>query len=62
MKTAIALSNSSNALKNDFSALEEVKSWIDSNTLLQNHNYIWKIGIAHRKDIMSIAGEIKKGS
>ena len=39
MKTAIALSNSSNALENDFSALEEVKSWIDSNTLLQNHNY-----------------------
>ena len=43
-----------------YTLIDEIKSWIDSNTLIKNQKSIWKIGIAHGNDIQSISTTIRQ--
>lgn len=59
MKTTHALSHVLEYDQNDKNQLDEIKEWIDSNMLMMDQKYIWKVGIATSEDIVKVAGEVR---
>ena len=39
--------------------VEEVKEWINSNMLVQDQSYVWRVGIATGENIVKVAGSVR---
>lgn len=59
MKTTHALSHVLDYNLTDKNLLDEIKQWIDSNMLVMDQKYIWKVGIATSEDIVKVAGKVR---
>ena len=59
MKTTHAFSYAMDYDPTDKNLTEEVKEWINSNMLVIDQSYVWRVGIATGEDIVKIAGEIR---
>ncbi|WP_420385425.1 hypothetical protein [Roseivirga sp.] len=59
MKTTHALSHVLDYDLTEKTLLEDIKHWIDSNMLMMDQKYIWKVGITTGEDIVKIAGKVR---
>lgn len=59
MKTTQAVSHVLDHNPSEKTLIEEVKSWIDSNMLMMDQTYVWRVGIATSEDIVKVAGRVR---
>lgn len=45
---------------NDSKALHQIKSWIDTNTILNKEGTIWRVGLASGEEILEIKAKVMK--
>ncbi len=60
MKTIVFNSDSIDITDQDISNVDEITSWIESNTILQGQKFIWRIGIGHSSDMNRIATDVRR--
>lgn len=60
MKTTHAFSYVMDFDPTDKNLIEEVKEWINSNMLVMDQSYVWRVGIATSEDIVKIAGKVRR--
>ena len=59
MKTTQAFAHVLDIDPSEKNLLEDIKSWVDSNMLIKDQKFVWRIGIATREDIVKVAGQVR---
>ncbi len=59
MKTTQAFSHAIDLDPTEKTLPEEIKEWIDSNMLVVDQKYVWRIGIATGEEIVKVAGKVR---
>ncbi len=60
MKTISVAQHLMNQTPKDSSILRQVKSWIDTNTILDKEGTIWRVGLASGEEILEIQAKVMK--
>ncbi|WP_422006863.1 hypothetical protein [Roseivirga pacifica] len=59
MKTTQLSSNILNYNLSQDKVLDKIKAWIDSNSMFQDHRFIWRIGVTNAESIFAVEGQLR---